>query len=128
MIGFNLSQRSHGGADQEHLVAFAMAVDLCVINTVDEYLANTLRTGTFVLKGEVFPIRSDFILTNRTEGVVSKSVEVWHSMIMHAPAPDHMPLVARATFHAVKKSAVVKRRVVRYDRKAVAAARELKDP
>ena len=60
--------------DQEHLVAFAKATNMCVINTVDEFLADPARTGTFVLKSEEFPIRSDFILTNRTAGVVSQSV------------------------------------------------------
>ena len=110
--GANLSGRSHGGTDQEHLIAFAKAVDLFILNTVDEYLADVTQTGTFVVQGEAFPIRSDFILSNRTEGVVSRSVEVWRSMILHAAVPDHIPLVARAKFHVVRKTAVVKRRFV----------------
>ena len=75
VTGLNLSTRSNGGADQEHLIAFAIAMDLCIINTVDDYLADPDLTGTFVLKNGALPIRNDYVLTNRTEGSRKKHLK-----------------------------------------------------
>ena len=73
-------------------------------------------------------MRSDYILLSDTSGVVPGSVRVMHEMDLHAAAPDHIPVCARAKFANVKCVRVAKRRKVNYDRQAVADAKALKDP
>ena len=128
VTGMNIDNAAHGGTDQENLIEFALSLGLCIVNTVDDFLADKHCNGTYVVASEPFPIRSDFVLLSDTSGIVAESVAVWHEMSLHAAAPDHIPITARAKFTTCSRVAVTKRRVVRYDRQAVTAAKSLPDP
>ena len=117
-----LDGTSSSGADGENLLSFARDTATCITNTFSEFLEDCMDTGTFIPCRGGSSVRCDYFMTNHLVVPLPASCKIWHELVLHGASDDHLPMVLRVSVATRPRVAVAKRRVVQYDRKAVAGA------